>query len=471
MRYKPVRDTQNQSSAGLRRSLGWRQLVLLGVGTIVGSGIYTLIGIGTAVAGPSLILTFALAGFVCALAVLCYAELATMLPETGGAYTYAYAGLGEVAAWIVGWSLILEYSIGSSAVAVGWSAYVVAALGSVGVGVPHAFTTAALAGGIVNLPAVLLLIAIAAVLLRGTRASTRLNAVLVSLKLGAILLFVVLALPAFHVSNLLPFMPHGFWPHRAVGGEQGTLAAAAIVLFAFFGFDAVATTAEETRDPRHDVPFGLIGTIAACVLIYILVSTTMLGAVPASLLAGDPAPLATAMKRTGHAAAALLISGAAVVALPAAILGLMYAQSRLFFAMARDGLLPPQLVRIDERTGAPRVVTGVVTLFVAILAALLSLDRIVLLANAGALVALTTMPLALLALRKRSPNVLRAFRCPAAWLVAPLATVAGCVLFFSLSAFTLWSAAAWNMLGLAFYALYGRSRSRIGSRCESVDAA
>lgn len=452
---KSAEASRSIGQPALSRVLRWPQLIVFGVGAIVGTGIYTLIGVGAGIAGPSLTLAFCLAGALCGFALLSYAEMATMMPQAGGAYTYTYAGLGQIAAWIVGWSLILEYSVGCAAVAVGWSAYMVSALAGVGIHIPAQIATGITSGGILNLPAVLIVAAAAAVLCRGAKASARLNAVLVGLKIGALALFVVVALSAFLPANLTPFMPYGFLPVKSAGGQHGTLAAAAIVFFAFFGFDAVATMAEETRQPQRDVPRGLLGTMLVCVLIYAVVSLVALGAVHYDRLAHDASPLATIMQLTGHPRVALIISAAAIIALPAAIISLMYGQSRLFFAMARDGLLPQRLARIDAASGAPRFVTIAVAVFIATVAGVLPLDQIATLTNAGAITAFVAVPLAALALRRRSPERPRPFRAPAIFWFAPIAAVAGLLLLVSLPSATLWNFLGWNVAGLL---LYGASK-------------
>jgi APA family basic amino acid/polyamine antiporter len=446
-------------SSGLLRTLRWPQLIMLGVGAIVGTGIYTLVGVGAGLAGPSLILTFGLAGSVCMLAVLTYAEVATLVPSAGGAYAFTYAGLGRGLAWIVGWSLVLEYSIASAAVAVGWSAYAVRAIAALGFKVPLLLSQGPPLGGRFNVPAAVILLLSAWMLSRGARIGAWVTTAMVILKIGALALFVAIAALAFKPSDLAPFMPYGFLPHEVQGKPHGTLAAAAIVFFAFFGFDAIATTAEETENPRRDVPAGLLGTVFACTLIYVAVSVASLGAVRYSQLADDAGPLAAVMAAIGRPDMAVGLDGVAVLVLPAAILSLMYGQSRLLFAMSRDGLLPQSWAAVDANRGSPQTVILVTTVVIVILAGLLPLDEIAALANAGTLTAFVAVPMAALVLRRRWPSRPRAFRCPALWLVAPLAMLAGCLLFASLPAQTLWRFSAWNVFGLAFYFGYGRRRS------------
>ncbi|WP_347716684.1 amino acid permease, partial [Sphingomonas sp.] len=267
----------------LARSLSWPHLVALGVGAIVGTGILTLIGVGAAKAGPSVILSFAIAGLICACAALAYAEMATMIPASGSAYTYSYVVFGELLAWVVGWSLILEYSLVVSAVAVGWSGYASGFLASVGAGLPAALTNGPELGGVFNLPAVLIIAVVAAVLSAGTRESATFNAVLVVIKMLALALFIVVALKSFDASHFHPFMPNGFSSHIGVGVdgkpvEVGVMAAAAIIFFAFYGFDAIATAAEETKNPDRDLAIGIVGSMVACVAIYMAVAAAAIGA-------------------------------------------------------------------------------------------------------------------------------------------------------------------------------------------------
>lgn len=463
LRRKPLPTTGMVAVSSLQRRLGWAQLVTLGVGAIVGTGIYTLVGVGAERAGPAIILAFAVAGAVCALTALAYAELAAMMPQAGGAYSYTYAGMGELTAWMVGWALILEYSVACAAVGVGWSGYVVSALASIGVTLPHAFTAGPHAGGIVNVPAMLIVGVVAAVLMQGVRKSASLNAVLVVVKLCALALFVTIAFAAFRASNLHPFMPYGFFAQAGPIGMSGVMTAAAVVFFAFFGFDAVATAAEEVKRPDRDLPIGIIGSIAICTVIYMAVSAAAVGAVPFDSFAGDPAPLARVLAVLGHSGAALLISAAAVIALPTVILVMMYGQTRMFFAMARDGLLPARLAEVDPAIGAPRKVTALVAAIVALVAGFTPLREIAELTNAGTLTAFIAVSLCLLVLRRTAPGHRRPFRYPAAWLFAPLGAAGCAYLFVSLPAETLVRFAAWLALGLVVYFAYGRSRSRLAA--------
>jgi APA family basic amino acid/polyamine antiporter len=432
------------------------------VGAIVGTGIYTLTGVGAERAGPAVILAFAIAGAVCACAALAYAEMATLIPAAGSAYTFSYVALGEQLAWIVGWSLILEYSLACSTVAVGWSGYLVGWIESAGIHLPHMLLVGPHGGGLVNLPAVLVALGVMGLLVAGTRESATLNIVLVIIKLVALSIFVMMALPAFQGHNLHPFMPYGFGSTEIGGEKRGVMAAAAIVFFAFYGFDAVATSAEEAKNPGRDLTIGIVGSMLVCTLIYMAVAISAIGALPFQQLANSPEPLALVLRSLGQPMAAHLIALAAVIALPSVILVMMYGQSRVFFVMARDGLLPRALATISPRTGAPVRITLLTGVSIAIVAGIFRLDEIAELANAGTLIAFMAVGACLMVLRRRAPELPRLFRCPQPMLVGTL-TILGCAyLLLSLPSATLVRFAAWNGLGLAFYLLYGRRHSDAG---------
>ncbi len=445
----------------LTKSLSWPHLIALGVGAIVGTGIYTLTGVGADRAGPAVIFAFAIAGAVCACAALAYAEVATLMPAAGGAYTYTYVAIGERLAWVVGWSLILEYSLACSTVAVGWSAYLVGWLESAGLQLPAVLLNGPHAGGIINLPAVLVALIIAGMLIAGTRESATFNIVLVVIKLTALACFVVLALPAFNGGNLEPFMPYGFASHVAEGGEvKGVMAAAAIVFFAFYGFDAVATSAEEAKNPGRDLKIGIIGSMAVCTLIYMLVAVSAVAAVNHEELAASGEPLAYVLRTLGHPAAAWAVGLAALIALPSVILVMMYGQSRIFFVMARDGLLPRRLSTVSAKTGTPVLITAVTGIFVAFAAGFFRLDEIAELANAGTLLAFVTTAASMMVLRKTAPTAPRVFRCPAPFVVGTLAILGCLYLFLSLPSLTIARFFLWNAVGLSIYFLLLWLRSR-----------
>jgi len=450
------------SHGDLRRSLGWPQLVALGVGAIVGTGIYTLIGEGAGLAGPGVILSFAIAGLVCVFAGLAYAELSAMMPAAGSAYAYSYAALGETLAWIVGWSLILEYSVVCSAVAVGWSGYAVGFLGSLGVVWPAELAAGPFAGGLVNLPAIVIILAVAGMLAVGTRESALVNSVLVVVKLLALLAFVFVALHFFRPGNLTPFMPFGFGAEADEAGvKRGVMAAAALIFFAFYGFDAVSTAAEEAKRPERDLPIGILGSMALCIVLYVAVGASAVGAVPFAQFAVSSEPLAFILRTLGHPALASAVGLAAIIAMPTVILAFLYGQSRIFFAMARDGLLPSRLARVDARTGAPLLMTALTAVVVAVIAAFFPLGDIAALANAGTLAAFMAVGAALMVLRRRAPEAARPYRTPLPYVVGTLAILGCAYLFSSLQLKTILYFFVWNGIGLALYLLFARRSSKL----------
>ncbi|MEH3119454.1 MAG: amino acid permease [Methylorubrum populi] len=461
LRRKPLQP-EPDGERRLARTLGWPHLVALGIGAIVGTGILTLIGVGAGKAGPAVIVSFAIAGVICACAALAYAEMATMIPVSGSAYTYSYVVLGELPAWIIGWSLILEYSLVVSAVAVGWSGYAAPLLANL-FGVPMALMQGPDAGGIVNLPAVAIIALVAGLLLGGTRESATVNAVLVLVKIAALIVFVAFALPAFDPAHLEPFSPFGFSKSvQADGVERGIMAAAAIIFFAFYGFDAIATAAEETRNPGRDLTIGIVGSMVACVLIYVAVAVAAVGAVAYTRFADSPEPLALILRDLGRPLVAQYLAASAVIALPTVILAFFYGQSRIFFTMARDGMLPQGLAGLSSR-GRPVRITLFTAAIVAVLAGLIPLGELAALANAGTLAAFATVAVCLLVMRRRAPDAPRTFRAPVPWLIGTI-TVLGCgYLFLSLPAQTQAWFAIWNAAGVVFYLLYGRRRAVIAS--------
>jgi APA family basic amino acid/polyamine antiporter len=464
--------TEHEEGRRLIPSLSWPHLVALGIGAIVGTGIYTLIGVGADKAGPAVLLSFIIAGAVCACAALAYAELSTMMPAAGSAYTYSYSALGETVAWVVGWSLILEYSLVVSTVAVGWSGYFVGFLEWLhttmgwNVMLPQALAAGPhVEGGFINVPAIVITFLVAGMLMVGTKESATLNAVLVVLKLIALAVFVAVALPMFNADNLQPFMPYGFSKSLDTDGvERGVMAAAAIIFFAFYGFDAISTAAEETKNPKRDLSIGIIGSMVGCTIIYLLVALAAVGAMSYTVFGKSAEPLALIMRELGHGTAALVIGIVAIIALPTVLLAFFYGQSRIFFVMSRDGLLPRGLSKVNQRTGTPVTITLFTAVLVAALAGVARLDEIAALANAGTLAAFTAVGLCLLVLRKREPNRPRTFRTPLAWVVGPLA-IGGCLyLFFSLPTTTQKWFLIWNAVGLVVYVLYGRRNALLGKK-------
>ena len=437
----------------LHQSLSWPHLIALGVGAIVGTGILTLTGVGAAKAGPAVILSFAIAGVICAFAALAYAEMATMYPASGSAYTYSYIVFGELIAWIVGWSLILEYSLVVSAVAVGWSGYAAGFMASIGAALPPELIQGPALGGIVNLPAIFIIAVVAGMLIYGTRESANVNALLVVVKLLALAMFIAVALPVFNADNLTPFMPYGFPRSGPAGSEVGVMAAAAIIFFAFYGFDAIATAAEEAKNPDRDLAIGIVGSMIICVIIYMAVAAVAIGALAYTRFADSPEPLALILRQLDQPWAAWFLAISAVIALPTVILAFFFGQSRIFFTMARDGLLPPGLARVSKR-GSPVRITIFTALIVAVIAGLFPLAEIAALANAGTLSAFVAVCAAMLVMRVREPDRPRKFTTPLPWVVG-LAGIGGCLwLFASLPSKTQLYFVLWNIVGLAVYLVY-----------------
>jgi len=451
----------------LKKTLSWPHLVALGVGAIVGTGILTLIGVGAGKAGPAVILSFAIAGLICACAALAYAEVATMFPASGSAYTYAYAVFGELLAWMIGVALVLEYTLVVSAVAVGWSGYASGFLQSVGLGLPPALTMGPELGGVLNVPAIFIIFVVAGLLIAGTRESATLNAILVLIKMAALALFIAVALPVFDASHFQPFMPFGFPRSGPSGSEVGVMAAAAIIFFAFYGFDAIATAAEEAKNPSRDLAIGIVGSMVVCVLIYMAVAIAAIGAVATSGFADSPEPLALILRQIDQPWAARILGASAVIALPTVILAFFYGQSRIFFTVARDGLLPASLARVSGR-GTPVRITIFTALVTSVFAGLIPLTAIAALANAGTLAAFISVCAAMLVMRRREPDRERRFRAPAATFIG-IFGILGCLyLFISLPTRTQIFFVVAQAIGVGLYAVYGhgaaaRARERSGA--------
>jgi basic amino acid/polyamine antiporter, APA family len=465
----------------LHRSLGAFQLTMLGVGAIIGTGIFVLTAEAAQKAGPGMIVSFIIAGTVCALAALCYSEMSSMVPVSGSAYTYSYAVMGELVAWIVGWALVLEYAVAAGAVAVGWSGYFVGLLREfLGLDLGLAYTRGPIDGGVFNVPAFLIALLVTWLLVIGTRESAFVNAILVMVKVTALTFFVILALPVMQAENFEPFAPLGF---------GGISAAAASIFFAYVGFDAVSTAAEETKNPQRNMPIGLIGSLAICTVFYILVAAGVIGSVGAQPLLdaagngispGTPEltkacaaqvsevvvcskeALAWTLRSIGWQQVGNLVGLAAGLALPSVVLMMMFGQTRIFFVMSRDGLLPEVLSRVHPKYHTPHVVTIITGVFVAFFAALFPVGALADISNSGTLFAFAMVAIAVLVLRRTDPTRVRPFRTPAIMVVAPLA-VLGCIyLFFSLSGYTLTLFAAWAAIGLVVYFTYSRHHSHVG---------
>jgi APA family basic amino acid/polyamine antiporter len=471
-RRKAIDTAGGDAAHALKKTLSWYHLVALGVGAIVGTGIYTLTGVGAGLAGPGVMLSFLIAGAVCACAALCYAELSTMIPASGSAYTYSYVAMGEPVAWFVGWSLILEYTLVCAAVAVGWSAHAQGLFQMAGL--PHVLLAGPHQGGIVNLPAVIISFAVAGLLALGTKESATVNMVLVVVKIAALAVFVALCLPAFDASHFTPFLPQGFAAHTVAGAgpdgiKVGVMAAASLIFFAFYGFDAVSTAAEETKNPKRDLTIGIVGSMLVCTLIYMVVAGVAIGASRAEVFSKSEAPLVFILEALSHPRMAQVVALAAVIALPTVILAFMYGQSRIFFVMARDGLLPQVLSRVNAKTGTPVLMTLLTGALSAGLSGLLSLKDIAELANAGTLAAFIAVGLSVIILRRREPDRPRVFSTPLWQGVAPGAILGCLYLFYSLPSKTQLYFLYAHLIGAAVYLLYGVRRSALArTRGEAV---
>ncbi len=438
----------------LNRSIGALDLTALGIGAIIGTGIFVIIGEAIAESGPAIVISFVLAGVTCIFSALAYAELASTLPVSGSAYTYAYATMGEVLAWIIGWDLILEYGVSVAAVAVGWGAYFVELLDSLfGVTLSDSITLPPGEGGDFNVPAFMLVLAVAALLISGIRQSARSNTVMVIIKLLVLIFFIVVAFSAFNGDHFSDFAPNGF---------SGIETAAALIFFAYIGFDAVSTGSEETRKPQRDLPIAIIGSLLIATVLYILVSVAAVGALPADQLAGQDAPLAVALSEgAGIGWGADIVTFGALVAITSVVLTILYGQTRVAFSMCRDGLMPERLATVWERTRTPVLLTLVFAIPIALLAAFVPLKEIAELVNIGTLFAFFIVNIAVIWLRRTKPDMRRGFRVP--WVpVVPLVGAALCVyLMTKLPAETWLRFAVWLALGAVIYVLYGFRNSRL----------
>lgn len=459
---------------GLRRQLGAFDLTMLGIGAIIGTGIFVLTSVAAEKAGPGMMYSFVISGFVCALAALVYSEIAAIVPVAGSAYTYTYAIFGEMMAWMVGWALILEYAVAAAAVAVGWSGYINGFLHEIGYGLPLALTagpgdTIMLADGTVaaggfNLLAFLISLFVTFLLIIGTTKSARFTTLLVIVKIIALTVFIVLTLPAVNTVNFEPMLPNG-WGTPTSG--VGVLGAAASIFFAYIGFDAVSTAAEETRNPNRNVPIGLIGSLGICTIFYLIVAYAAVGAVgaqPGGELSQSKEPLAFVLRAVGYPAIGNWVASAAIIALPSVVLMMIYGQTRVLFTMSRDGLLPKSFSHIHVRFHTPYVVTLITGIAVALFAAMFPVALLADVSNSGTLFAFFMVALSVMVLRRRDPGRHRPFRTPMLWIVGPLA-MAGCaLLFISLGWGTLRLFVFWGVIGLVVYFGYARKHSLMGKQ-------
>ena len=479
---KPIA-AESDGGSGMQRTLGAGDLIMLAIGAVIGAGIFSSLGTAAAGetnaageivrygAGPALVVSFILLGAVCGLAALCYAELSSMIPQAGSAYAYSYATLGEIVAWIVGWALILEYAVGNIAVAIGWSGYFVSLLSGFGILLPEWIThgywavtasndpamvallkSAPRVAGIpilLNLPAFAIVVAITMLLLRGVKESARVNNVMVVVKLLVLTLFVVVGVQHIDTANYHPFAPNGF-----KGIHQG----AAIVFFAYIGFDAISTAGEETKNPQRNLPIGILGGLAICTLIYVIVGAVATGLVPYQQLKSSD-PLAKALQVAGLSTASWIVSAGAVVSMSAVLLVFQYGQPRIFYAMARDGLLPKFAAKLHPKTRTPHITTIITGVAVACGSLVLNDASTYDLTNIGTLAAFTVVCIGVLVLRVREPERPRPFRVPFIWFVS-IGGAAACLFVMKGLPLSAWIAfAVWMTIGLTCYFLYGYKHS------------
>ena len=455
-RIKPVDLILKQSGDnkhGLKRTLTAFSITLLGVGAIVGTGIFVLTGVAAAeYAGPGLIFSFIVAGFVSGLAAICYAEFASTVPIAGSAYTYSYATLGELIAWIIGWDLVLEYAVGAGAVSIGWSGYIVDLLkGAFGIVLPKALTVSPFSGGIVNLPAVLIILAVTALLILGTSQSTMVNNVIVFIKLAVIVFFLIVGFGHINTANWNPFLPFGI---------GGILRGASIIFFAYIGFDQISTSAEETKKPETALPIGIFLSLLICTVLYIAVTAVLTGIVSYKKL-NVASPVSHALILLGLNTAGSIISVGAVCGLTTVLIVLLYGQSRIFFSMARDGLLPGLFSRVHPRFRTPYLSSLIVGVVVAAIAGFIPIDIVAQLTNIGTLSAFVLVSIAVLVLRRTQPDLKRGYRVPFVPFIPILSIIASFVLIVSLPLVTIIRFFVWLAIGLLVYFLYSRKRSHL----------
>ncbi|WP_100487426.1 amino acid permease [Sporolactobacillus pectinivorans] len=459
---KPI-DTligETEGKQGLKKTLNAVDLTLLGIGAVIGTGIFVLTGVAAAqYSGPALVISFILSGIACFFAALCYAEFSSMVPVAGSAYTYSYAALGEIWAWIIGWDLILEYAVSISAVAIGWSGYAVTLLKSIGINLPVAVTAAPGAGGVVNLPAMLIIALISWLLISGVRNTSNLNGVIVVIKLAVVVLFIVLAVWHVNPTNWHPFMPFGF---------HGVVSGAAIIFFAYLGFDAVSTAAEETVNPQKNLPRGILYSLLICTALYIIVAGILTGVVKYTQL-NNPAPVAYALAKIGINWGSALVSVGAICGITSVLLVITYGQTRIFFAMSRDGLIPEIFGRVSEKHKTPITSTVIVAIVTIIASGFLPIGIVAELANIGTLFAFIIVSIGVWVLRYRQPDRKRAFRTPWVPVVVPLAVLSCGYLVFNLQEATLIRFVVWFAIGMVVYFAYSRNHSELQKKLASED--
>ena len=463
---------------GLRRTLTARDLVLLGIGAIIGTGIFVLTGRAAAVnAGPAVALSFVVAGVASVFAGLCYAEMASMIPVSGSAYTYAYATMGELVAWIIGWDLILEYMVAAAAVSVGWSGYVGAFVQhTFGVAIPFQWANAPItwvpdpntllgggfewSGAIMNIPAVFVVLAVTAILVLGIQESARFNAVIVAVKIAVVLAFIAFAASYVRPENWQPFIPENQGTFGKFG-ISGIFQGATMVFFAYIGFDAVSTAAQETRNPQRDLPIGILGSLAVCTVLYIAVSLILTGVVPYTQL-NVPHPIAVGIAATGIGWLEFAVEIGAIAGLTSVMLVMLLGQPRIFFSMAVDGLFPRVATRIHPRFGTPHITTVITGVICAVAGGMLPIDVLAELTSIGTLFAFVLVSLGVMILRLKRPDIPRSFRVPGgAYTIPILGALTSGLLMYTATTHTIVRLFVWLAIGLVFYYFYGRRYSKL----------
>jgi len=449
----------NQSK-GLKRSLGPIELIIMGIGAIIGAGIFIITGIASATSGPALILSFVIAGIACGLTALCYAEMSSMITITGGIYTYTHVTMGEIWAWMIGWTGILQYIIAASAVAIGWASYTSGFLGSIGLTLPAIITSSPITGsGLINLPALLIIALLTGILVLGAKESAKVNAAVVIIKLAVIGLFIVIGSQFINPVNYHPFAPNGL---------TGVLQGAAMIFFAYVGFDTVAAAAEETKNPQRALPIGIIGSLAICSILYILVTAVMTGMAHYSLFEGSAAPVQLALQTVGINWAMAVVTVGAIAGLTTVILVNLFVVPRILFAMSRDELLPKMLTKVHHNFKTPITSILIIGIIAALISAFLPLDGIFELVNISALSAFIFLALSVLILRKQRPDIPRKFKCPLVPVIPVISIIASLVLITQLKPLTIEIFAVWLITGLAFYFMYRKYKKRAAKKDDDL---
>lgn len=461
----------SEDEKGLKRTLSSRALVALGIGAIIGAGLFSLTGIAAADhAGPAVTLSFVLAAVGCAFAGLCYAEFASMIPVAGSAYTYSYATMGEFVAWIIGWDLVLEYALGAATVGVSWGSYLNKLLAQFGMSIPPEFTSAPSEGGIINLPAIFIVCILSLLLIRGTKESAFVNNILVVMKLIVVIIFIVLGWqyinPDFHVPYIPEYVPAHINPQTGekvgeFGGMSGIAAGAGLVFFAFIGFDAVSTAAQEAKNPQKGMPIGILGSLLICTVLYVLFSYVMTGLVPYTVFKGDASPAATAFAVTGYSFLQTGLIVAILAGYTSVILVMLLGQSRVFYSMSNDGLLPRFFGDIHKKFRTPWKTNIFFMVFVSVFAGFVPIKELGHMVSIGTLFAFSLVCLGILIMRKKMPDATRSFRVPLVPFV-PIAGIAVCFyLMYSLPSESWFRLVIWMAIGVLIYFVYGKNKSKL----------